>query len=120
MKLFISIAFVLFLSVNAQAAEKARLSDVDLFIKIIICESGGNHRNVWGDSGKSFGICQMQKETFYELAKEAGFKGFKWEKAEDQMKILWWSIHHGKVKKWTCYKKVKENVTKGATIKTLK
>ena len=93
---------------TARAAGKAPDRDVDLFIKIIVCESSGNHKGVWGDDGKSYGIAQFRKETFYEFAKEAGFKNFRWGNSEHQLRLLWWALRHGKAARWSCFKKVKE------------
>ena len=45
----------------------ARAADTALMMKIMKCESSLRF-DVWGDDGKSFGIAQFRKETFYEFA----------------------------------------------------
>lgn len=86
--------------------------DFDLFIKIIICESSGNNKGVWGDDKKSYGIAQFQKETFYELARKAGMKHARWGNAEHQLRLLMWAIRHKKAHLWSCYRKIEGRTRK--------
>jgi hypothetical protein len=82
--------------------------------KIIDCESSGRHEGIWGDGGRSYGIAQFQKMTFYSLAAKAlkspnppFFRGRQrgdWKNREDQIKLLAWAVKNGYGNLWSCYK----------------
>ncbi len=85
-------------------AEQDRLEGKhDLILRMIECESGGRHEGVWGDAGQSYGLLQVQKKTFYELAGKAGFEGANWKNAVHQLRVLSWALDNGYGRKWTCY-----------------
>jgi len=75
-------------------------------LSIILCESGAIHHNVWGDGGKSYGICQFQKRTFYWMAELANKPELRWKRRDDQVWLLDWALRHGYGKYWACYKGV--------------
>lgn len=91
----------------------SRAADPTLMTKIMKCES--SLRNyVWGDGGKSFGIAQFRKETFYEFAvmakeemKAAKIWPARWHYPQHQVFLLNWGIDHGYGNRWTCYRKIK-------------
>lgn len=68
-----------------------------------LCENGLKLDGV-GDGGRSHGFLQVQKVTFYELARKAGMKGLYWKNPYHQVKVFQWSVENGHGKKWTCYK----------------
>lgn len=74
--------------------------------KIIECESGGRHDGIWGDGGRAYGITQIHKGTFYELAGKAEIKGLDWKNKHDQITLLRWALEHGYGDHWTCYRKL--------------
>lgn len=80
-------------------------ADAALLISIIECESSGRY-NAVGDDGISQGIAQFRKETFYELAKEAGFKGYRWHNPIHQLRVMVWALDNGYANRWTCYRKL--------------
>jgi len=101
--LFLSLAL---LSTQAQAAS------VKLMMSIMQCESSLRF-DVWGDDGKSFGIAQFRKETFYEFAKQAepkmkraGYWPPRWRNPQHQVYLLGWALDHGFARRWTCYRKI--------------
>lgn len=71
-------------------------------IKILSCESGFRHSNIWGDNGKSFGIAQFQLKTFDSLKIIAGRPELQWENQKDQLWLLDWALRHNYGKYWTC------------------
>jgi len=73
---------------------------------VIRCESGGRHDGVWGDGGRSYGIAQYQRRTFYALAEEAGLSAADWKSREDQVQLLVWAIENGRAGEWTCWRKL--------------
>jgi hypothetical protein len=78
-----------------------RAADVSLLMDIMQCESSLRY-NVWGDDGKSYGIAQFRKETFYEFASLA--------RQEMKAEKLWpaqWALDHGYGNRWTCYRKIR-------------
>lgn len=83
-----------------------RLKEAKIISKIIQCESSGRH-NIYGDGGRSFGIAQFQKATFYWLAGKSGLKGLKWKDRDDQIKLLTWAVQNNHGHLWSCYKKLK-------------
>lgn len=93
-------------SINSLEATIVRLKKDALIADIVACESSGRHKGLWGDGGKSYGIAQFQKNTFYYLAKKAGVSGLKWKSREDQLWLLRWSIDNGYGDNWTCYQKL--------------
>jgi hypothetical protein len=88
-------------------------ADPTLMMKIMECESSLRN-NVWGDDGKSFGIAQFRKETFYEFAvkakkemKAAKLWPARWRHPQHQVFLMNWGIDHGYGNRWTCYRKIK-------------
>jgi hypothetical protein len=93
--------------------QQARTADLTLMMKIMECESSLRN-NVWGDDGKSFGIAQFRKETFYEFAvkarkemKAAKLWPARWHYPQHQVFLMNWGIDHGYGNRWTCYRKIK-------------
>lgn len=91
----------------------ARAADPTLMMKILECESSLRY-NVWGDDGKSFGIAQFRKETFYEFAvmakkemRAAKLWPARWPIPQHQVFLMNWGIDHGYGNRWTCYRKIK-------------
>jgi hypothetical protein len=74
-------------------------------LEILLCESGIQHKDVWGDGGKSYGIAQFKFATFKELRKLAGRPELRWKNRDDQIWLLDWALRHGYGKYWTCYQK---------------
>lgn len=100
------IFMLLFVSGGSHAA------DADLKLRIMVCESGLKH-DAWGDDGKSFGIAQFRKETFYEfsvkaekLMRKVKMWPPRWENPQHQVVLLDWGLDNGYANRWTCYKKV--------------
>lgn len=77
-------------------------------LRIILCESNVRHTGVWGDGGKSYGICQFQYATFKDLREEAGRPELRWKNRDDQLWLLDWALRHGYGGRWACYKKTTE------------
>ena len=76
---------------------------------IVMCESSARHDGVWGDKHKSYpayGIGQFQERTFYWLADKAEMTGLKWNKVDDQLRLLLWAIDNGHANLWTCYRRI--------------
>jgi hypothetical protein len=91
----------------------ARAADPTLMMKIMECESS-LRSNVWGDDGKSFGIAQFRKETFYEFSvmareemKAAKLWPAIWSHPQHQVFLMNWGIDHGYGNRWNCYRKIK-------------
>lgn len=88
-------------------------ANIHLMNQIMMCESS-MRPNVWGDDGKSYGIAQFRKETFYEFAHMAHIYRPNWFNTDQQIYLLAWGLDHGYAKRWTCYRKIhKKNLTKG-------
>lgn len=91
--------------------------------RVIDCESSGRHEGVWGDGGKSYGIAQFQKKTFYYLAAKAlksphspFFKAGQsgdWKDREDQIQLLSWAVKNGYGNLWSCYKPIPASFEQG-------
>lgn len=99
---------LLFLACPAAAA------DADLKLRIMVCESGLKH-DAWGDDGKSFGIAQFRKETFYEFSakaerhmRQAKMWPPQWTNPQHQVFLLDWGLDNGYADRWTCYRKIKQ------------
>jgi hypothetical protein len=78
-------------------------TDIGLFISIIECESGGKHTAV-GDGGLAINVAQFHRDTFYEMAKMANFRGANIHNPIHQMKLLRWALDHNMGNRWTCYR----------------
>ena len=78
----------------------------ELAQKIIFCESGNRHDNIWGDNGKAYGIAQFWEGTFYGFAKKAGLQNADWKNKEQQIYLLEWALENNLGSHWTCLKKV--------------
>ena len=89
----------------------AQAADIDLFIRIIECESSGRHDAIKKDEkigGASKGIAQFQKDTFLEFKIMAGHPEYKWGNPIHQMRLLAWVMQKRPdlLIRWTCYRKV--------------
>jgi len=78
-----------------------------LLERIIKLESAGRH-DIWGDEGKSYGLCQFSEQTFIWMVEKSGIKGLKWEDDYSQLVLLRWAIENGYGKHWSTYSKAKE------------
>jgi hypothetical protein len=90
----------------------APAADTAMMMKIMKCESSLRF-NARGDDGKSFGIAQFRKETFYEFAvmakeemKAEKLWPARWHYPQHQVFLLNWGIDHGYGNRWTCYRKI--------------
>ena len=88
-------------------AAPVQAADINLVIDILACESSGKYDAV-GDDGISYGIAQFRKETFYEFAALAGFIHFQYKNPIHQLRVMNWALDHGYGRRWTCYRKLKE------------
>lgn len=101
-------AILILLILLPVTAEEAcyRVTDTDRnALKIIQCESSCQH-DVYGDQGKAFGIAQFHKPTFTEFKEKANRHELRYESEEDQIWLLKWAIENGKMKHWTCARKL--------------
>ncbi len=99
-----------------------------LIKSIAMCESSLRHDGIWGDGGKSYGLFQFQRRTFYWLAGKISneqramsnednppnpplLRGnkWKWKDARHQYVVASWAIKNGYGDLWTCYKKLTRN-----------
>lgn len=103
----VRVALLVLLSTSGSLA---RAADAALLLKILVCESGLKHDEV-GDKGKSRGIAQFRKETFYEFAKmarkemrKAKFYKPSWLNPQHQVFLLNWGIDNGYGRRWTCFR----------------
>jgi hypothetical protein len=94
------------------ASLHAKAADPTLLMNVMQCESSLRY-SVWGDDGKSFGIAQFRKETFYEFAamarkemKAENLWPARWENPQHQAFLMNWGIDHGYGNRWTCYRKI--------------
>lgn len=106
--------FALWLALGLVLPRSASAADASLVIRIMVCESGLKH-DAWGDDGKSYGIAQFRKETFYEFAtmakkemREAGFHKPNWHNPQHQVFLLAWGLDNGYARRWTCYRMLVE------------
>lgn len=88
-------------------APHVKAADINMVIDILECESSGRH-NVYGkqDHGASFGIAQFRKDTFYEIAKQAGMKKMRYRNPIHQLRVMNYALDHGYENRWTCYRKL--------------
>jgi len=94
-----------------------RAADKDLMLRIMVCESGLRH-DALGDDGKSYGIAQFRKETFYEFAAlarrelhNAGIYKPNWHNPQHQVFLLNWGLDHGYGRRWTCFRNIVAQTT---------
>ena len=79
-----------------------------LELAIIECESGGRHKGVWGDGGRSYGILQYQEATFNKDAKLAGIQDADWHNKDHQLQAGRAALRRGEERQWwNCYKKTR-------------
>lgn len=71
--------------------------------KIINCESGGRHDDIFGDGGAAYGIAQFHRATFKEMAGFAGCENCRYTDRADQLKLLSWAYDHDRLGAWSCY-----------------
>lgn len=81
---------------------RAEIANYRQVLEILACESNFDHRAV-GDGGKSIGIAQFQRPTFYRLARKAGYDG-DWRSPKDQVRLLTWAVGNGYADEWSCAK----------------
>ncbi|MEK7192553.1 MAG: transglycosylase SLT domain-containing protein [Patescibacteria group bacterium] len=79
-------------------------TNVKLATDIARCESEFR-TDVYGDSGKAYGVFQFHKPTFDEFAKKFGDE-LDYKNTEDNIKLAVWALAHGKANHWSCYAKV--------------
>ncbi|MFA5542947.1 MAG: hypothetical protein WDA47_04175 [Bacilli bacterium] len=73
--------------------------------KVIACESGFKHDDIWGDNGKAFGVAQFWEDTFYWFADMAGLENPDWYNKEQQIYLLEWALENPPLQNhWTCYR----------------
>src|SRR3990167_9047489 len=72
----------------------------DKFLKVIICESGGNNEAI-GDKGLARGVMQYHKPTFDADAKKFGVVA-DYYNAKDQIALAAKAMADGDTKKWVC------------------
>ena len=90
---------------RVQRQIQAEIKLQEQILEIIMCESSGKHKDVWGDNRESYGIAQFQKPTWDYLSGLAGIEG-DWKDKQDQIALLKWAIQNGHGKHWTCYRKL--------------
>ena len=83
----------------------AKIKFQELKLKILNCESGLKHHNIWGDHHKAYGIAQFHLRTFNYLKNKANQPKLKWKSYKDQLWLFDWSLRNGYAKNWTCYRK---------------
>jgi len=96
---------------NALKEVSKEYQTLDTLERIIIAESSGKHKGIWGQDGE-FGICQFKKQTFFFLADKAGLPNPDWKDQSQQVALLNWSIRNGFANHWSTFEKMKgeENV----------
>jgi len=95
------------LAMLAISPAAALAADARLILDILECESGYRTK-VCSDGGKSCGIAQFQRETFYRFARLAKLQNWglgkpEWNNQIHQVKLLEWAIDNGLGNHWTCY-----------------
>ncbi len=83
--------------------------DAKLAMKVAKCESE-YRTNVYGDSGKAYGVYQFHKPTFELFAKAYGDESMDYKNPEHSIKLALLAISHGEGDHWTCYRKVKAGI----------
>lgn len=91
--------------ITALLEENEKLQVDALTLKIMECESGFRH-DVYGDSGASYGIVQIQYPTFLRLKKLSGIRSLKYSNPIHQVRLLRWSLVNGYGSEWACYGKI--------------
>jgi len=76
---------------------------------VMRCESQGNQSTV-GDGGRSFGIFQIQKETWKRFTKEMG-ETLDINSKNDQAKVAAWAFANGHGTEWSTYVSIKKGGT---------
>lgn len=91
-------------SLRIEAQKKSKeVATLNKLIKIIECESRGQHDNIWGKHGE-YGWLQFKEKSFYFLAQKKGIKNPKWKNKYHQFIVAKWGIEHGYINWWTCGK----------------
>ena len=107
--MFMTLLIIMIIVIVTPATESNQIPTKNKFqelkIKILNCESGLKHHNVWGDNHKSYGIAQFQLRTFNYLKEKANMPKLKWKSLKDQLWLFDWSLRNGYEKNWTCYRK---------------
>ena len=71
--------------------------DYDILSKVIMCESGFRHDNVFGDNGKAYGILQYHKSTFDQFCEGDYYD------LNDQLKCGAIMFSQGLQYHWSCF-----------------
>lgn len=90
------------LAPNKSQISPNSLSKTDLIVKRLIeCESGGQNVVKLDSNNKySYGVLQIQLDTWNQWAKESGLSGEPMNKV-DAVKMAKWAIQNGYIKHWT-------------------
>lgn len=110
-KLPVAIAFAPEVPIEQQSVERQIVYYANLYgfdseigLKVAECESNFSNKAI-GDSGKSKGIFQFQKETFNRHSKQMG-ETLDYTSAHDQIKLAMWSMSNGNAREWTTYRAI--------------
>lgn len=76
---------------------------------VMMCESRGNQSTV-GDGGRSFGIFQIQKETWKRFTREMG-ETLDISSKNDQAKVAAWAFANGHGNEWSTFVSIKKGGT---------
>lgn len=74
-----------------------------LALKVAQCESE-LRTDVYGDSGKAYGVYQFHEPTFNMFAKAYGLEGMDYKNPEDAIQLAILALSHGEGSHWTCYR----------------
>ena len=69
----------------------------------VIAGESGFQCDIYGDSGKAFGIAQFHRPTFNAFSKELG-ETLDYYSCEDQIKLMAWALSKGYGRHWTVYR----------------
>lgn len=81
--------------------------DPIMAVKVINCESGFKHKNLYGDGGLAYGIAQFHRGTFDLFKKEAGVPELEYTNEDHQIELFSWAMANGKERHWSCWKKLR-------------
>jgi hypothetical protein len=73
--------------------------------KVIACESGFKHDNIWGAAGE-YGIAQFMPQTWKWFNELRGTDLDIYNK-EHQLEVMEWALENGYSSHWTCYRSLK-------------
>lgn len=96
-----SIVFPAFAANAPNLAKNSPKNTYQVIERLIECESNGKNVAKLDSNGKySYGILQIQFETWNRWSKESGITGEPMNKT-DAVKMATWAIKNGKIKAWT-------------------